>query len=91
MPIVELEKGVWLAPWEGDPGRTLNKMTAKHFKTRKAAEFALVGARNYRPFVNAQIRPTPRALGRDWAASEKRFMQGVKLGESYCDDDTSRR
>ena len=61
MPIVELEKGVYLAPWEGDPGRTLDIRTAKKFKTRKDAEFALMGARNWRPFCNATIRPTPRA------------------------------
>lgn len=61
MPIVELEKGVWLAAWQGDPGRTLDMRSAKKFKTRKAAEFALIGARNYRPFANAVIRPTPRA------------------------------
>lgn len=62
MPIVELEKGVWLAAWQGDPGRTLDIRSAKNFKTYKAAEFALMGARNYRPFANAKIRPTPRAL-----------------------------
>lgn len=62
MPIIELEKGVYLAPWEGDPGRTLDIRTAKKFKTRKDAEFALMGARNWRPFRNAVIRPTPRAL-----------------------------
>jgi hypothetical protein len=62
MPIVELEKGVWLAAWQGDPGRTLDIRSAKHFETYKAAEFALMGARNYRPFANAVIRPTSRAL-----------------------------
>jgi len=68
MPIVELEKGVWLAAWQGDPGRTLDIRSAKHFKTYKAAEFALMGARNYRPFANAVIRPTPRALDRGKAS-----------------------
>ena len=62
MPIVELEKDVWLAKWQGDPGRTLDIRSAKKFKTNKEAKLALLGARNYRPFVNAVIRPTPRAL-----------------------------
>lgn len=70
MPIVELEKGVYLAPWEGDPGRTLDIRTAKKFKTRKEAEFALMGARNWRPFRNAVIRPTPRALDGGRAAAQ---------------------
>lgn len=71
MPIIELEKGVWLAAWEGDPGRTLDVKSAKKFKTRKSAEFALMGARNYRPFANAQILPTPDpADGGDWTCQK---------------------
>jgi hypothetical protein len=45
MFIVEIEKGVWLAPWDGDPGRTLVKDSAKEFKTERAADGALSAAR----------------------------------------------
>ena len=53
--VVELEKGVFIAPWDGDPGRTLNFKNAKKFKNRKHAEIALTKARTYRPFLNAKI------------------------------------
>ena len=36
--IVELEKGVFLANWEGDQGRTLKFDSAKKFKNRKATK-----------------------------------------------------
>jgi len=52
---VELEPGVWIADWEGDPGRTLLKTNAKKFKTREEAERALAEAREYRPFLKAVI------------------------------------
>lgn len=45
MYIVELEEGVWIAPWEGDPGRTLVKDNAKLFKTETGASRALTAAR----------------------------------------------
>ena len=35
MYIVKIEKGVWLADWFGDPGRTLVLNNAKIFSTRK--------------------------------------------------------
>jgi hypothetical protein len=31
----------WLAPWGGDPGRTILKKNAKHFKSESAASSAL--------------------------------------------------
>ena len=37
MYIVEIEDGVYLAPWDGDPGRTLVKESAKKFKTKSSA------------------------------------------------------
>jgi len=61
MFIIELENGgnlssgVWIAPWEGDPGRTLKQHNAKQFKDQKNAEKALGQARKYRPFKNAKI------------------------------------
>jgi len=53
--IVELEGGVWLANWEGDPARTLKADSAKKFKTEKAAKQAIKKARKYRPFENARV------------------------------------
>lgn len=53
--IVELEPGVWLAPWSGDPGRTLVEATAKRYKERRNAVYALTRARRYRPFRCARI------------------------------------
>jgi len=52
---VELEPGVWIAPWEGDPGRTLVKQNAEKFNSRDDAKTALVAAREYRPFAKAAI------------------------------------
>ena len=34
---VELEEGVWLAPWDGDPGLTVVEENAVLFRTRLAA------------------------------------------------------
>lgn len=56
MYIVELEKGVWLADWEGDPGRTLNKENAKQYKRKNWAKHGLKMARNYRSFEKAKIK-----------------------------------
>lgn len=55
MFIVELEDGVWLANWEGDPGRTLRRDNAKQFDTKKKAQNALKRARKFRSFLDAQI------------------------------------
>lgn len=45
MWIVKIEKGTWLAPWDGDPGRTLVESSAKKFKTELTAQKALGRAR----------------------------------------------
>lgn len=52
---VKLEAGVWVAPWDGDPGRTLVRGNAEQFRDRNGAAKALASARQYRPFVNAEI------------------------------------
>jgi hypothetical protein len=52
---LELEIGLYLAPWPGDPGRTLIRKDAKTFRTLWGAERALKDARTYRPFPNAMI------------------------------------
>ena len=44
--IIELERGVWIAPWDGDPGRTLIRENAHTFRTRAAAERALQSYKN---------------------------------------------
>lgn len=56
--IVELEEGVWLAPWDGDPGRTLKKESAKIFECGFSAMKALLAAKELRPFKNASIYDT---------------------------------
>lgn len=55
MWIVELEKGVWIAPISGDPGRTLVEENATKFVSEDLAQWALKGARKYRPFANARV------------------------------------
>ena len=54
--IVELEPDVWIARWDGDPGRTLRLRKAKQFVSGRAAEKALASARKYRPFVDACVK-----------------------------------
>lgn len=53
--LVRLEDGVWLSPWEGDPGRTLARHHAERFPTKKQARQALKDARQYRPFAGAKV------------------------------------
>ena len=55
MYIVELEEGVWVAPWGGDPGRTKKKENAEIFGSKIQADYAIIHARAYRPFINAKI------------------------------------
>jgi hypothetical protein len=62
--IVQLERGVWLSPWHGDPGRTTELQHAMRFSTFTAAEDALKQAREYRPFENASILPVPEKRNR---------------------------
>lgn len=46
------DKNIWLAPWEGDPGRTLKKENAKIFTTKLSAQRA----------INKAIKNYPRRL-----------------------------
>lgn len=55
--IVELEPGCWLAPWDGDPGRTLVKDCAKVFPSKKAAEDALDRASDFREWTRPALVP----------------------------------
>lgn len=50
--IVEFENGgspFWLAPWDGDPGRTVLKENARVFSNREGAEKALKAAKKQYP------------------------------------------
>ena len=58
MYVVELQEGCWLAPWNGDPGRTLVLESAKKFNFILEAEKALEKAKKnnpFRSFTNARI------------------------------------
>jgi hypothetical protein len=57
MYIIELESGVWLADWTGDPGRTLKKEYAREFKSKEDANYYLTQARMFRPFDDAKVIP----------------------------------
>ena len=56
--VVELEPGVWIAPINGDPGRTLIKASATRFASQYKAELALQRARKSRPFLLAEVQRT---------------------------------
>ncbi len=58
--IVELERETWIAPWSGDPGRTVVIRNARKFGSKRSAELALRKARGFRPFKNATIQPWSR-------------------------------
>lgn len=53
--VAELEDGVFVATWQGDPGRCLDIGNAKEFKTAAAARAAISRARKWRPFINAKV------------------------------------
>lgn len=54
---VQLEEGVWLTDDdEGDPPRTLVEGNAKEYANFKDATIALIKARKYSPFLDAQIQ-----------------------------------
>jgi len=55
--IVELEQNTWIAPWEGDPGRTSVIENSKVFPTKRTAEAGLKAARKYCQFRFAKIIP----------------------------------
>jgi hypothetical protein len=53
--VVQLERGCWLAPIHGDPGRTMVASNATRFVSRRDAEGSLQAARQYRPFPDASV------------------------------------
>lgn len=77
--LVELEDGVWLAPWDGDPGRTLVKSSAQSFSDIVHALVALEDARQYREFVDARV------ILADWFIS-KTLRELKECAESWVED-----
>ena len=57
--IVLLQDGCWLADWNGDPGRTCVRCTARRFTTYDLAKKGLAGARRYRPMDRAHLQAIP--------------------------------
>ena len=54
--IIQLEKGVFLADWEGDPGRTLKREIAKRFPSDQSAITSLNNLKkDYSKFKNAEV------------------------------------
>lgn len=53
--VVEIQPGCWLAPWGGDPGRTLVLNSARVFPSKRAARMALKRARVCRACTEARI------------------------------------
>ena len=53
--IIELEAGLYLAPWGGDPGRTHKIDSSLVCHNIDEANNKLKAARTYRPFPNASI------------------------------------
>ena len=53
--VVELEPGVWIANFDGDPGRAVILKNAQQFDNMQSAGKALTAAREYRPFKTAMI------------------------------------
>lgn len=57
--LVEIEPGVWLANWQGDPGRTLLQSSARKYKSERAAKYAIARARRYSKFEEARVVTVP--------------------------------
>jgi len=55
--VVEIRPGCWLAPWHGDPGRTLVRTSARVFKTQCGAFRAIAHASKFRDMSRAMLEP----------------------------------
>ena len=63
--IAQISEGCWLAPWGGDPGRTIMRDNATRYKTAGAAKAALTRARKRFGFRNIKgsvelVAPEPK-------------------------------
>lgn len=63
--LAKLSEGCWLAPWEGDPGRTIVEDNAQRYKTEGAAKAALTRARKRHTFrkIKGQAVPATQRTG----------------------------
>lgn len=80
MFIVKLDHGVYIAPWSGDPGRTLVVDNAKVFTTQTKAALALSAARRYRPFPSAEILEI-KTNPDDWKPVHKKEVEAPHATE----------
>ncbi len=78
--IVEIEKGVFLAPWEGDPGRTLVQNSAKVYESKSRATIELKYAQKMRPFVNAKVIELEYCT-----PNERAFLDEIREKGIYAD------
>ena len=53
--VVRIGENCWLAPWQGDPGRTIVKENARVFCSRQAADKAIKAAHKFRPLLLTSI------------------------------------
>jgi len=53
----------WIAPWQGDPGRTCLEKNAKRYTSVRSAIYGLAHARRYRDFPTAEIIEINEAKG----------------------------
>ncbi len=74
--ICELEKGVWIASWDGDPGRTLAIENAERFKKKSSAWEAIEKAQGIRPFRNARVIPVGDQDGTTAVLKLKEWIPG---------------
>jgi hypothetical protein len=57
MYVVELEEGVWLAAWNGEPGCTICRTNARVFQDIGLAKRELEAARKWNEFEGAKVVP----------------------------------
>jgi hypothetical protein len=81
------EPGVYLAPWRGDPGRTLVKDSAKVFLIQPAAYRALARALEIRAFSNPKVfAAEPVAVANATTPlSDMCASCGHRASYGYCD------
>lgn len=78
--IVELEPGVWLAEWSGDPGRTLERASAKVYPSEVAAINGKARASRYRKFWGAKVIKVDDAVCSCGKSSEYNERTGEYVG-----------
>ena len=82
--IVELEPGTqYLAPWEGDPGRTCCIQTARIFDTERGAKSARNRARRLfnRSYPEAKVVRVYLAISPDLATTERERIIQIVLND----------